>query len=682
MSVLFDPVDTLKGIGAVRSKQLAGMGICTLYDLLSYFPRSYEDRTVFTSIASLEPDVRGCFRAMVVSHPQTARIKKGMEITKVSVSDDTKKLTLVFFNQSYISKQLEYGQEYAFYGKLDAGYTGLQMASPSFEPLGKNEITGRIFPIYPLSAGISNKIMSGIVIQSLDACRGELPDIVPTSLRSLNGLDDVQTAYDTVHYPPNFPALDRAKNRLVFEEFFVFSVALNLMKSARTSIFHSPYEMVNLDPFYGALPFSLTNAQRCATEDIVSDFSQNKPMNRLIQGDVGSGKTMVAAAAIYCAVKNGQQVAFMAPTSILAQQHAKSLKPLLGQFGITVELLTSSLKAGEKKRVKSAIASGEASVVVGTHALISEDVLFHNLDLVIADEQHRFGVAQRTALSAKGAHPHLLVMSATPIPRTLSLMVYGDLDVSVMGELPSGRQPIDTFLMGESMRARINAFIRKQVDAHNQVFIVCPAVEESENETLKSAQMWSEALQEIIFPDLDVALLHGQMKGLEKEAIMDKFVLGKTDILVATTVIEVGVDVPNATLMVIENAERFGLSQLHQLRGRVGRGTDKSYCILMTQSRNEETRQRLNALVGTNDGFKIADEDLRLRGPGDFFGSRQHGLPVFKVANLTTDLETLRQAQIAAAQYLQSHDSSDDFSKKALQARIHALFGGDEVPIS
>ena len=415
------------------------------------------------------------------------------------------------------------------------------------------------------------------------------------------------------------------------------------MRASREQKAVAPYQNGDLSAFFTSLPFALTGAQRRAVREILSDIQSGKPMNRLLQGDVGSGKTMVAAAAAYLAVQNGQQAALMAPTEILAEQHFKGLSKLLTPLGVRVKLLTGGMTAKEKKEVREAMASGEADLIVGTHALISESSAFARLGLVVADEQHRFGVAQRSALAAKGTATHLLVMSATPIPRTLALIMYGDLDVSVLDELPPGRQKVDTFLVGEKMRARINAFIRKQAEEGHQSFVVCPAVEEAEELDIKAASVWAETLQQTVFPDLRVALIHGQMKSSQKEAVMADFVAGKADILVATTVIEVGVDVPNATLMVIEDADRFGLSQLHQLRGRVGRGNAKSNCILTSRSTNSETLARLKALCNTNDGFQIAEEDLRLRGPGDFFGSRQSGLPIFRVANLACDLKTLKK---------------------------------------
>ena len=465
-----------------------------------------------------------------------------------------------------------------------------------------------------------------------------------------------------------------AKKRLVFEEFFVFSAGLSLLRASRAGKKTESYVNLDIEPFKASLPFALTGAQSRAIYEILADFRKGAPMNRLVQGDVGSGKTMVAAAAAYAAAKNGHQAALMAPTEILAEQHYASLSKLFAPLGLRTVLLTGSMTAKEKRMVREAIAAGDADLAVGTHALLSEATQFHDLGLVITDEQHRFGVGQRSALSAKGKDPHLLVMSATPIPRTLALLMYGDLEVSILDELPPGREQVDTFLVGESYRPRINAFIRKQVAEGHQCFVVCPAVEENEELNIKAASAWAETLQKTVFPDLRIALLHGQMKGAEKEAVMASFARGEADVLVATTVIEVGVDVPNATLMVIEDADRFGLSQLHQLRGRVGRGRAKSYCILTSHNRSPETLQRLKALCKTTDGFKIAEEDLKLRGPGDFFGSRQSGLPVFRVANLSLDLQTLKDAQAASAEWIDHYGTSDAPEAAALRARIGELF--------
>ncbi len=469
-----------------------------------------------------------------------------------------------------------------------------------------------------------------------------------------------------------------AKRRLIFEGFFVFSAGLSLIRASRATKKTAPYTKTDLSGFYKALPFSLTGAQSRAIGEICRDMTCGSPMNRLLQGDVGSGKTMVAAAAAYLAVQNGCQAALMAPTEILAEQHFQGLARLLTPLGVRVRLLIGGMSVKEKKLARERIAAGEADLVIGTHALLTESTEFARLGLVIADEQHRFGVAQRAALSAKADAPHLLVMSATPIPRTLALIMYGDLEVSVLDELPPGRQKVDTFLVGENMRARINAFIRKQCAEGHQCFVVCPAVEEGEDLQMKAATVWAETLQKTVFPDLKIALLHGQMKSSEKEAVMRSFAAGEADVLVATTVIEVGVDVPNATLMVIEDADRFGLSQLHQLRGRVGRGSEKSYCILTTQNRNPDTVARLRALCETNDGFRIAQEDLRLRGPGDFFGARQSGLPVFRVASLSCDMETLKQAQEASARWVEEHGTEDTPEGVRLRVRIGEIFRRSE----
>ena len=672
---LYSPVTALQGIGPTRAKQLQGLGIETIYDLMAYFPRTYEDRTRLVPINQLEVDQPACFEGIVVRGPQTSHIRKGLSITKLTVADLTGKLNLVYFNQPYMAETLKYGETYIFYGAVSGDYAAYQMQNPACEPADlPGTVTRRIMPIYSLTAGISNKLLSKCIHQALDACLRELPELLPASVLRKYGLCSGQEAYAAIHEPDSWEALERAKTRLVFEEFFLFSAGLQLMRSRRTQVETAPYAELSCEDFYTALPFRLTGAQQRAIEEIAADFGRGAPMNRLLQGDVGSGKTMVAAAASYLAIRNGHQAAFMAPTEILAEQHYQSLSRLFEQFRIPCALLTGSMTAAEKRSVKEGLASGAIPFVVGTHALLTGDVTFRDLDLVIADEQHRFGVAQRAALSAKGTSPHLLVMSATPIPRTLALIVYGDLDVSILDELPPGRQTIDTFLVNETMRARINAFIRKHAEAGNQVYVVCPAVEESELDSLKSAEVWAETLQKIIFPDLRVGLLHGKLKGSEKDRIMGEFSRHELDILVATTVIEVGVDVPNATLMVIENADRFGLSQLHQLRGRVGRGKDKSFCVLFSNNKNTETLARLKALCKTNDGFKIAEEDLQLRGPGDFFGSRQHGLPQFKAASLTSDLDILKEARSAAEDALADPDYVSDPSFPALQARIQNLF--------
>ena len=678
MAKLSDPVTMLKGVGEVRAKQLAQLNIFTLRDLICHFPRGYEDRTKLVPIEKLEPDVPACFRAMVMNTPRTSHIRKGLDLTKVQVADSTGRLNVTFFNSRFAAQQLEYGREYIFYGAVSGDFIGYSMTNPVFEaPESQPVTTRRILPIYPLTAGLTNAALLRLVQQALAVCAPP-EEILPAEVREKYGILPAERAYFAIHEPNSMAEAELAKKRMIFEEFFVFSAGLSLMRAARKEKKTEPYTDFDMAPFYDSLPFTLTGAQSRAVGEILEDFRRGIPMNRLVQGDVGSGKTMVAAAAAYCAARNGAQTALMAPTEILAEQHFASLSALFVPLGVSVTLLTGSQTAKQKKDVRERIAAGEVQVVIGTHALLSESTRFDNLGLVITDEQHRFGVGQRSRLSAKGEDPHLLVMSATPIPRTLALILYGDLDVSILDELPPGREPVDTFLVGESYRPRINAFIRKQVAEGHQCFVVCPAVEENEELGIKAASVWAETLQQTVFPDLRIALLHGQMKGAEKEAAMASFARGEADVMVATTVIEVGVDVPNATLMVIEDADRFGLSQLHQLRGRVGRGKAKSYCILTTHNRNPETLQRLKALCKTTDGFKIAEEDLRLRGPGDFFGSRQSGLPAFRVADLGCDLAAMKDAQQASADWIDAYGASDTPEAKALRQRIGDLFARSE----
>ncbi len=673
MAKLSDPVTLLKGVGPTKAKQFAQLNIFTLGDLICHFPRGYEDRTRLVTIDKLEVDKPACFKATVMNTPRTAHIRKGLDITKVQVADHTARLTLTFFNQKFTAEQLQYGHEYIFYGAVSGDFIGYNMTSPAFERLDAPAVTTRrILPLYPLTAGLSNAAVCKAVEQALALCDPP-EEIIPPAVRQQYGILPAQRAYMAIHQPASMEEADMARRRLIFEEFFVFSAGLSLMRASRAQKHTAPYENRDLQPFYALLPFRLTGAQQRAIDEILEDFGKGVPMNRLIQGDVGSGKTMVAAAAAYCAANNHRQAALMAPTEILAEQHYASLSRLFAPMGLRVALLTGSMKEKDKKAVRAAIAAGEVDLAIGTHALFSDATVFCDLGLVITDEQHRFGVAQRGKLSAKGQDAHLLVMSATPIPRTLALIMYGDLDVSILNELPPGRQTVDTFLVNESYRPRINAFIRKQVAEGHQCFVVCPAVEETEDLQIKSAELWSETLQGV-FPDLKVSLLHGQMKGAEKEAVMGQFAAGQADILVATTVIEVGVDVPNATLMVIEDADRFGLSQLHQLRGRVGRGSAKSYCILTSHNRQGDTLQRLKAFCKTNDGFRIAEEDLKMRGPGDFFGSRQSGLPAFRVADLSCDLQTLKDAQEASARWIDTEGTADTPQAQALRHRVAELF--------
>jgi ATP-dependent DNA helicase RecG len=571
-------------------------------------------------------------------------------LVKVRAVDETGALDVTFFNQSWLKNSLRTGETYVFCGKAEGNLLRRRMANPIVEPEGRREATGRIVPVYPLTAGVSQLILSRSIRQGLDACADILPDVLPDEVRRRHQLCRAGYAYENIHFPEGPEALELARRRLAFEELFLFTLGLRRLRRRRETAAVEPFRPVDMEAFYQALPFALTEAQRRCVGESLADMASGRAMNRLCQGDVGSGKTMVAAACVYFSVKNGRQAALMAPTEILARQHYEGLAPLLEPLGIRCALLTGSHTAREKKALAAALAAGKADFILGTHALITGGLEYRRLGLVVTDEQHRFGVGQRAALVGKGDHPHTLVMSATPIPRTLALILYGDLDVSVIDRLPPGRRPVQTSFVDSSYHPRIYRFLRKLVGEGRQAYIVCPQVSESEEggDDRKAVTEYAAQLQREVFPDLRVAYVHGKMKPKEKDAVMAAFAARETDILVSTTVIEVGVDVPNAAVMVVENAERFGLSQLHQLRGRVGRGPWQSYCVLVSDNQNEETRQRLKVMTRTADGFKIAEEDLRLRGPGDFFGRRQHGLPGLRVADIGCDTQLLREAQAAA----------------------------------
>lgn len=654
MADLNTDVRYIRGIGEQRAKALGKLGIATLRDLISYFPRAYDDRTALRRIADLVPGEAAGVAAMVASPPTISHIRKGLDLVKLRAVDDTGTLDVTFFNQAWLKNSLHQGETYIFYGRAEGSLLRHQMANPVVEPEGRREVTGRIVPIYPLTAGVSQLILSRSIRQGLDACADILPDVLPDRVRRHHQLCRIEYAYENIHFPESAEALDLARRRLAFEELFLFTIGLERLRSRWEVVHVPPCGGVDMELFYRALPFTLTDAQRRCVEEALADMRSGTPMNRLCQGDVGSGKTMVATACVYFMVKNGRQAALMAPTEILAQQHYQGLAPLLENLGIRCALLTGSTTAKTKRSITQQLESGEIDFAIGTHALITGSVAYRDLGLVVTDEQHRFGVAQRAELAAKGDHPHILVMSATPIPRTLALILYGDLDVSIIDQLPPGRQPVQTFAVTGGYHQRVYRFIRKLVGEGRQAYIVCPMVEENDQlpDERKAVTEYAKKLQSEVFPDLKVAFVHGKMKPKEKDAVMAAFAAHETDILVSTTVIEVGVDVPNAAVMVIENAERFGLSQLHQLRGRVGRGKHQSYCILISDNRNEETRQRLKVMTKTTDGFQIAEEDLRLRGPGDFFGARQHGLPGLKVADLGCDTQLLQEARQAAEQLL------------------------------
>lgn len=665
----------VKGVGEARARAFGRLGVHDLAGLVSFFPRAYEDRTRLVRIAELADGDLVCVEAVVGTEPQLSRIRRGLDLLRFRAVDETGAMQLTFFNQAYLKDQFRKGESYVFYGRAQVKGRFVSMTNPVFDRLADfGRVTGRIVPVYRLTSGLSQNTVRSAVRQALDLSQGRLPDGLPDCVADEYKLCTARYAYENVHFPADMQALSLARRRLVFEELFVLACALGLLRGGREGAQGRVLRGAGLGTFTGSLPFSPTGAQLRAMREAIGDMSSGKLMNRLVQGDVGSGKTLVAAACIWYAAQSGAQSAFMAPTEILAEQHYATLTGFLEPFGIRVAKLTGSMRAAEKRAVLSGLASGEYALCVGTHALLSGGVEFRDLALVVTDEQHRFGVQQRAALAEKGLRPHILVMSATPIPRTLALMIYGELDVSLIDELPPGRQKVDTFAVDESYRARLGGFIEKLVSEGRQVFVVCPRIEEGEEagDGLKSAEEHAEELRQQL-PGLRIACIHGKLKAREKDEIMSRFAAGETDVLVSTTVIEVGVDVPNAALMVVENAERFGLSQLHQLRGRVGRGKHKSWCILVSDAKGEEARARLHAMTHISDGFKIAEEDLRLRGPGDFFGSRQHGLPELHIADLGADMNVLKAAQDAAKRLLDSDTRLERPENKRLRSRAGEL---------
>ena len=685
------PLLEFTGVGEQRSKKLEKLGLTRAGDLLAHYPRDYEDRRKIYTIREAPPGQRICIAAMAAEHPRRARIRRGLELVQVKVVDATGALHLTFFNQGYVEQALRAGEEYIFFGTVEEQGRRRTMVNPIFEHLGKQSFTGRIMPIYPLTAGVSNHLMASLVRQALP-CAAALPETLPQHIRQDHSLAALEFAVENIHFPQDEHSLELARRRLTFEELFYLSVGLSFLRHRREAVrLACTIPTRPREEFLALLPFTPTSAQLRVMDEIAVDLSSGRPMNRLVQGDVGSGKTVVAAYAGWLCAKAGYQCALMAPTEVLAEQHYRSLSALLAPAGVRVGLLTGSLTPREKKLVRAQLAKGEIDFAVGTHALISQGVEFHRLALIVADEQHRFGVAQRSALAGKSETggmppPHVLVMSATPIPRTLALIIYGDLDISIINELPPGRTPVETYVVREDKRQRMYQFVRKQVSQGRQVYIICPAVEDnpeagppspwdaSSPADLKAVKTYTEHLQRDIFPDLTLGLLYGKMKPKEKEAAMAAFARGETQVLVSTTVVEVGVDVPNASLIIIENADRFGLSQLHQLRGRVGRGKHQSYCVLITATRSTEAMTRLRTLASTTDGFRISEEDLKARGPGDFFGNRQHGLPQMKLADLAGDMVLLQEAQQAANQLLTQDPSLTNPDNRPVLQRVRKMF--------
>ncbi len=638
----------LKGVGEKRAELFNKKGIYTVDDLLYLFPRAHEDRTVLKKINECIDGETVCLCITVFSPVQDRYIRKNMLISTMIAHDETGRITALWYNNRFLSDKLVPGEKYILYGKIATRLGKKEIINPIFEKTDQLHFTGKIIPIYPLTGNLTQKIVQLTMEKALEA-KGKIEEYIPTDIREKYKIAEINYAMKNIHFPEDFNSYNTARERFVFEELLVLQLALYNHKTENVSKDGMVFSNVGIiRDFTDTLPFELTNAQKRTLNEIAADVKSGKVMNRLVQGDVGSGKTAVAAAAIYLCVKNGAQAAMMVPTDILASQHFDTLSSFFKGMDIEIVKLSGTMKASEKRAALKKIEDGDAKVIVGTHALIQDNVVFKNLGLVVADEQHRFGVEQRAKLAAKGQNPHMLLMSATPIPRTLALILYGDLDVSVIDELPPGRKTVKTYAVDESMRRRIYTFAQKMVKEGAQVYIVCPLVEETEKIDLQNAVDLSKKLSKA-FPDLNIGVVHGKMKQKEKDTVMNSFMEGKTDILVSTTVIEVGVNVPNASVMIIENAERFGLSQLHQLRGRVGRGNTQSYCILFNQGLGDVAKKRMETMTISNDGFYISEQDLKLRGPGDFFGTRQHGLPEMKIANLFDDRDILKLAQQAAA---------------------------------
>ncbi len=659
----------LKGVGEKRAELLRKKGIDTVGALLRFYPRAYLDWQNITPISECHEGENVCVRAEITSPVKTANIRRGMTLYKFSAADDSGVIEVTLFNRKYLAENLREGRSYLFYGKLGYGITLRQMSSPEIMPA---EYMG-IEPVYAATEGLSSKTIEKIMKNAL-VYTDSMQDAIPDGIRQKNGLCDFKTALKSIHFPLERQALEGAKRRLVFEELFVLQTGLLFLKRRRRALAGCTVKENLLDEFKKTLSFKLTGAQERVINECLSDMMSPRPMNRLIQGDVGSGKTAVAAALMYISAGNGFQSALMAPTELLAEQHFKTLCKITENSGIKCALLTGSLTKKQKEEVKAGLKSGEIKVAVGTHALLTDDVEFESLGLVVTDEQHRFGVGQRGRLSSKGNNPHTLVMSATPIPRTLGLIIYGDLDISIIDEYPAGRQKIATYCVDSSYNARVYNYIKKFIAEGRQAYIVCPLVDENEALGIKSASEYYEELSENQFKNYTVGLLHGKMKPKDKESVMRRFAAGEIQLLISTTVIEVGIDVPNAALMVIENAERFGLSQLHQLRGRIGRGEYSSACILISDVKSGDTKRRLDVIKNNTDGFKIADEDLKLRGPGDFLGSRQHGLPDMKIADIFADRETLHSAGKEAEELLRRDPMLHDAENAGLRSEITELF--------
>ncbi len=646
-------ITILKGIGPKSAATLNRLNIFTVKDLINHFPRDYEDRSMVTPLSQLEEDTSVTVRCRITTSAENTTAK-GKILTKLKVKDtqENTELELIWFNRKHLIYTFRKGEEYFFFGKIIKASGKFQMVSPEFEKISQKELlsSARIVPVYPLTYGMTQSTLRSFIKTAIEYAESSdlIKEFIPEEILVKHSLDGYRVSIRNIHFPSDENSFFSARKRLAFNELFLMQLGLwgikERVSKAKKSI---PFVDLDIRPLLAALPFELTNAQQQVVNELFEDLRQGKQMNRLIQGDVGSGKTAVALIICYVAIKNGYKAALMAPTEVLAQQHFKSVCEIFVKLGIEVFILTGSTKKAERDHIHNMLTSPLPCLLISTHAVLYADVEISRLGLVVTDEQHRFGVRQRAVLAEKaekGAHPHVLVMSATPIPRTLALILYSDLDISIIDQLPPGRQKIDTYCVTSSHRQRAYGFIKKELEQGRQAYVVCPLIEENEKLELEAVLTYTEKLQKE-FHEYNVAFLHGKMKNSEKQEIMEQFSRCELHIIVSTTVIEVGINVPNSTIMLIENAERFGLSQLHQLRGRVGRGSHRSYCILVTDSKSQVTKQRMKAMKETTDGFKLSALDLELRGSGDFFGTRQHGMPEFKIANIYKDMEILKLCQ-------------------------------------
>ncbi len=677
MGELEKEIQYIKGVGPNRAKLLQKLGIHTLKDLITYYPRDYEDRNKPSEIAYLQDGQEALIEAIPVSKVSEIRTKnKRVVLYKLMVRDSTGTCILTWYNQSYLKNRFKVGEIYKFFGKVKRVGGHIEMMSPVYDLEKTNKNTGKIIPIYPSTYQLSQNTIRQIMANGLNLVKSKLQETMPEFIKQRYQLINYEEAITRIHFPNDFNEFKQARRRLVFEELLSMQLALLTLKNQYMTEEEgiSFSKEVKMSDVINQLPFHLTKAQEKVLEEIDRDMEDRKTMNRLLQGDVGSGKTAVSIIASYKAVKSGYQVAIMAPTAILATQHLESFKQLLDPFHIRCELLVSSITKKKKEEILERLENGEIDIIIGTHALLEENVRFKKLGFIVTDEQHRFGVKQRGTIVAKGENPDVLVMTATPIPRTLALILYGDLDISIIDELPPNRKKIDTYAVRKEMEARVNQFIKKQIDEGRQAYIVCPLVEENEEMNLKSVTELAEKYKKEVFKEYRVEYLHGKMKNKEKDEIMMKFKEGEIDILIATTVIEVGVNVPNASIMVVENAERFGLAQLHQLRGRVGRGEYQSFCILKYEGKSETIQKRMKVMTDTNDGFIISEKDLELRGTGEFFGTKQHGMPEFKIANLFEDMPILKEVQKLASQLIDEDPKLEKKENKLLKEMVKEKF--------